>query len=102
MLLAEFTPILTKQFMIPASGFVNASVYLLVTNSTPEEPRTVEFFLEMHTFRSPLRTISVEAGGSRMSIFPIELPTGEYAATIYAKADKEDRVAVASVTASVR
>ena len=37
-----------------------------------------------------------------MSIFPIELPPGEYAATLYAKTDKEDRINILATTVAVK
>jgi hypothetical protein len=102
MLSSEFTVVLTKSVQIPASGVGNASVYLLVLNSNPDETRVVDFFIEVGSVRSASRSISVATEGSKLTIIPVELPPGDYTLTVYAKADKEDCVSLASVSASVR
>lgn len=102
MLTTEFTPILSKTVTIPSSGFVNTSVYVLVTNATPDEPRTVTFFLEIGPFQSVHKTMNLSASASKLTIFPVELPPGDYTLTVQANADKDERVSVESVTASVR
>ena len=102
MLSSEFTSVLTKPVTIPQSGFVNTTVYILALNSNPDDSRVVEFFLAVGSFQSAHKTIGVAAEGSKVTIVPVELPHGEYTLTVYAKADKDECVELASVSASSR
>ncbi len=102
MLSSDFAAVLTKPVQIPASGVGNVSVYILALNSDPEEVRVVDFFIEVGPVQSVHRTISVATEGSKLTIIPVELPSGDYTLTVYAKADKDDRVSLASVAASIR
>ena len=102
MLSSDFTAVLTKPVQIPQSGFGNVSLYILVVNSTPEEARVVTFFIEVGSVQSPHRSLPVDAEGSKLTVIPMECPPGEHILTVYAKADKDDRVSLSSVAASIR
>jgi len=102
MLTTEFTSVLTKSVQIPASGFGNASIYVLALNSIPEETCVVDFYMEVGSFQSTVRSISVTREGSKLTIVPVELAPGDYTLTVYAKSDKDDCVLLQSVSASIR
>ena len=102
MLTTDFTSVQTKSVRIPASGFGNLTLYILALNSDPEETRVVDFYMKVGSVQSVPRSISVTTEGSKLTIIPVELPPGDYVLTVYAKADKDERVSLQSVSASIR
>jgi hypothetical protein len=102
MLSSNFTSVFTKPVQVSSSGVITACIYILALNSNPDESRTLDFFFEVGSVQSIHRSISVQDQGTKTTVMSLEVPPGDYTLTVYAKADKDKSVSLASVAVSIR